>query len=111
MLEKMGISDGGGYMRTAFPDGVPLESAFIAPQLRAQLDATLDEAASSGSWMDAQSVLPSAISPADASSLLQRAAAAHSKGRSSKRDSKSPQSMESVPNCANESPYYPSFSL
>ena len=80
MLEKMGIANGRSYMEAAFPDGSPLETAFAAPQLASQLDAAVEEAVSSGSWLDAQACLPSALSTADAASLLQQSPALQSAG-------------------------------
>ena len=80
MLEKMGIANGRSYMEAAFPDGSPLETAFAAPQLASQLDAAVEEAISSGSWLDAQACLPSALGSADAASLLEKSPALQSAG-------------------------------
>ena len=42
----------------------------LFPQLHAQLEAAVEEALASGGWLDAATVLPSALSAADAGVLL-----------------------------------------
>lgn len=67
-------------MASRFPEGILLESVCVAPQLQAQLDAAVEEAISSHSWLDAQTVLPAAIISIDAAVLLQQSVAAQSTG-------------------------------
>ncbi|GIM08278.1 hypothetical protein Vretimale_12254 [Volvox reticuliferus] len=82
-VRRLGISNERAYLRSTFPDGLPLESAFVAPSLLATLEAAVDEvataatAAAGGSaagcgWVDLGPLLPSILSEADVAALLGR---------------------------------------
>lgn len=71
-LVKLGISGGRTYLEATFPEGVPLETAFVGPSLLAQLEAAAEEALSAGSWIDVAPLLPPSLSAADISDLLTR---------------------------------------
>lgn len=58
------------YLKNTFPDGIALETAFIAPTTLTQLEAAVEEAVASGSWTDVAPLLPSVLTPADAAALL-----------------------------------------
>ncbi|EFJ45906.1 hypothetical protein VOLCADRAFT_105788 [Volvox carteri f. nagariensis] len=80
---SLGISNERSYLRGTFPDGLPLESAFVSPSLLAALEAAVEDvaaAASTGSgvgsggggWVDVAPLLPSVLSEADVAALLGR---------------------------------------
>ncbi|KXZ55512.1 hypothetical protein GPECTOR_2g1061 [Gonium pectorale] len=72
-VKRMGISGERAYLRSAFPDGIPLESAFVAPSLLASLEAAVEEAVAAGAgWVDVGPLLPSALSAGDVAALLGR---------------------------------------
>ena len=80
MLERLGVANPKSHMASKYPDGIVLESVFVAPQLQAQLDAAVEDALSSRSWLNAQAVLPASLSSADTANLLEQCVAAQCKG-------------------------------
>lgn len=73
---SMGISNTASHLRSAFPDGIPLDSAFVSPALAAALEAAVEDAVTggggSGGWVDVGPLLPSVLSAADVAALMQR---------------------------------------
>jgi hypothetical protein len=47
---KMGLTGGRAELERLLSDGIALDGAIVAPQLLLQLEASVDEALSSGSW-------------------------------------------------------------
>lgn len=90
MATKYGVSNPAQYFAQNFPDGVALSSAYISPAVSHQVEAVVEEAVQSGSWCDVMSVVPSALTPADAAQVLEKSnigAMAHGKGTSGKKGS------------------------
>ncbi|KAG2435773.1 hypothetical protein HXX76_006969 [Chlamydomonas incerta] len=89
-VRRMGISNERAHLKAAFPDGITLESAYVAPQLVATLEAAVEDVVAanahavslgggggggvSGGWADVGPLLPSALGPADVAALLERLA-------------------------------------
>ncbi|PNW71999.1 hypothetical protein CHLRE_16g686650v5 [Chlamydomonas reinhardtii] len=98
-VRRMGISNERAHLRAAFPKGVALESAYLAPQLLATLEAAVDDVLAAnahavslaggggaggggggggagggggGGWVDVGPLLPSVLGPADVAALLGR---------------------------------------
>ena len=69
-VRKAGISNEKGYLKTAFPEGMALDTAFVSPGLLANLEASVEETLMGGSWLDAATLLPPALSAADVGQLL-----------------------------------------
>lgn len=49
-VAKLGIPSARAHLAAAFPDGVPLETVFVGPELLQQADAAAEEAVASGTW-------------------------------------------------------------
>lgn len=49
-VAKLGIPSVRAHLGAAFPDGVPLETVFVGPELLQQADAAAEEAVASASW-------------------------------------------------------------
>lgn len=71
-MTKLGVSNARTHLVGLFPEGIPLQSAFVAPSLIEQLNAAVEEALDSKSWMDCLPLVPSVLSAADAADLLAR---------------------------------------
>eukprot|EP00798_Chlamydomonas_sp_ICE-L_P012768 gene12768-16019_t len=71
-VKKVGITNEMIYLAGKFPDGIALETAFVAPSLLLQLEAAVEEAVASDSWLDVAPLLPSVLTPADTSALLKK---------------------------------------
>jgi hypothetical protein len=69
-VRKAGISNEKGYLKAAFSEGMALDTAFVSPGLLANLEASVDETLMGGSWLDASTLLPPALSAADVGQLL-----------------------------------------
>ncbi|KAK9845381.1 hypothetical protein WJX81_005067 [Elliptochloris bilobata] len=71
-VRRAGIPGARAHLAAAFPGGIALDSAFVAPELAAQVEAGVEEALDSAGWADAAALAPAALSPADAAALLER---------------------------------------
>ncbi|GAB4816872.1 hypothetical protein N2152v2_003918 [Parachlorella kessleri] len=71
-VSKYGIAAPRQFLPQHFPDGIALDSAFVAPSVVDQVEACAEEALQAGSWCDVQPVLPSILSTSDAAALLGR---------------------------------------
>ena len=80
-VAKLGISSSKQHLQTAFPDGIPLETAFVSPSVIHQLDASAEDAVQCGSWCDVQALLPPALSHEDAAGLLEHCSVMQSSGK------------------------------
>ena len=49
-VAKLGIPSARAHLQASFPDGVPLDTVFVGPELLQQVDAAAEEAVTSGSW-------------------------------------------------------------
>jgi len=49
-VAKLGIPTAQAHLQANFPDGVPLSTAFVGPELVQQLDAAVEEALSAEHW-------------------------------------------------------------
>lgn len=47
---KLGIPSAQAHLQANFPDGIPLDTAFVGPELVQQLDAAVEEAISAEQW-------------------------------------------------------------
>ncbi|XP_075751981.1 E3 UFM1-protein ligase 1-like isoform X2 [Rhipicephalus microplus] len=72
-LVRLGIPDPKAYIRRHFKDEslVFLKSLCIGQTLLAQVEAAIDEAAGTGSWVDVAPLLPSVFTPEDVSGIVQ----------------------------------------
>ncbi len=98
----MGISNSVSHLRSAFPDGIPLDSAFVSPALAAALEAAVEDAVAGGGgggaggggagggggWVDVGPLLPSVLSAADVAALLQRVGVLREQERKPARERK-----------------------
>ena len=81
MVTKLGVANAQQHLLGLFPDGIALQSAFVAPTHVQQLDAAIEEALEGESWVDCLPLVPSVLSTADAVDLLSRVPAAQQLGR------------------------------
>ena len=79
-MSKLGVTNTRVHLESLFPEGIPLQTAFVAPLLIQQLDAAVEEALDSNSWVDCLTLVPSVLSPADAADLLARCPSVKSLG-------------------------------
>ena len=80
MVTKLGVASAQQHLLDLFPDGLALQSAFVAPTHVQQLDAAIEEALEGDSWVDCQPLVPSVLSPADTVDLLSKVPAAQQLG-------------------------------
>ena len=80
-VSKLLISSGKHHLQTTFPDGIPLETAFVNPTVVHQLDASAEDAAASGSWCDLQALLPPALTHDDIAVLLEHCSVMQPSGK------------------------------
>ena len=80
-VAKLGITASKQHLQTTFPDGIPLESAFISPSVIHQLDASAEDAVTSGSWCDVQALLPPALTHEDMAAVLEHCSVMQSSGK------------------------------
>lgn len=73
-LSRLGIPDPVGYIRKKYKSSslIYLKSVCVGQSLVDQVEASVEEAISSASWLDIQPLLPSCFSEEDASILLQQ---------------------------------------
>ena len=79
-MSKLGVTNARVHLDSLFPEGIPLQTAFVAPLLIQQLDAAVEEALDSNSWVDCLTLVPTVLSPADAADLLARCPSVKSLG-------------------------------
>ncbi|XP_053314786.1 E3 UFM1-protein ligase 1 [Spea bombifrons] len=74
-LSRLGIPDPIGYIRKRYKSAhlLYLKSACVGQSIVDQVEASVEEAVSSGSWLDILPLLPSCLSMEDAGMLLQQA--------------------------------------
>lgn len=70
-VAKLGITASKQHLQATFPDGIPLETAFVSPSVIHQLDASAEDAVASGSWCDVQALLPPALTHEDTAAVLE----------------------------------------
>ncbi|XP_028393266.1 E3 UFM1-protein ligase 1 homolog [Dendronephthya gigantea] len=82
-LSRLGITDVQGYLKRRFKtkSNVYLKTCCAGPLVVGNLEAAVDEALSSGTWLDVMTVLPSPFLPDDAAQLLEKCL--NSSGRTS----------------------------
>ncbi|XP_040284715.1 E3 UFM1-protein ligase 1 isoform X1 [Bufo bufo] len=73
-LSRLGIPDPIGYIRKKYKSAplIYLKSVCVGQSIVDQVEASVEEAISSGSWLDIEPLLPSCFSVEDASILLQQ---------------------------------------
>lgn len=81
MVTKLGVANAQQHLAGLFPDGLALQSAFVAPSQVQQLDAAIEEALETDAWLDCAPLVPSVLSTADAVDLLSKAPAAQQLGK------------------------------
>ena len=69
-MAKLGISAAKQHLRSIYPDGLALETAFVNPAVVHQLDGFAEDAVASNSWCDLQALLPPALTHDDTIALL-----------------------------------------
>ncbi|XP_066533559.1 E3 UFM1-protein ligase 1 [Hoplias malabaricus] len=71
-LVRLGIPDPGGYIRKRFKGSglLFLRGVCVGPEIVAQLEASVDEALTSHTWIDLQPILPSCLSEEDSGLLI-----------------------------------------
>ncbi|PFH35352.1 hypothetical protein BESB_062390 [Besnoitia besnoiti] len=70
LAKESGFSDARSYLQKEFPEGIPLATVYVHPQLVAPLQANIQEAVSASSWADLSSLLPSVFTSEDMRMLL-----------------------------------------
>jgi hypothetical protein len=80
MATKNGVNNPAQYLAQAFPEGLALSSAFVAPTVSHQVEAAVEDAVQSGSWCDVITVVPSALTASDAAQVLEKSNIAAAKG-------------------------------
>ncbi|KAL9268571.1 E3 UFM1-protein ligase 1-like protein [Drosera capensis] len=65
-LHKLGIPQPVQYLQSRYPEGIPLVTIFIHSSMIEMLDASVEDAIESNSWIDSLSVLPLSFGPQDA---------------------------------------------
>jgi len=80
MVTKLGVANAQQHLLGLFPDGIALQSAFVAPAQVQQLDAAIEEAVDTDSWVDCLPLVPSVLSTADTVDLLSKVPAAQQLG-------------------------------
>ena len=70
MVAKLGVANVQQHLLGLFPDGIALQSAFVAPTQVQQLDAAIEEALEGESWVDCLPLVPSVLTTADTVDLL-----------------------------------------
>jgi len=72
-VTRLGISDPKQYIKKRFPDSglVFLSSCCISASIVEQMEVAVEEALSSGSWVDVLPLLPTVLGPEDARQLVQ----------------------------------------
>ncbi|XP_056422121.1 E3 UFM1-protein ligase 1 [Hyla sarda] len=73
-LSRLGIPDPVGYIRKRYKSAslIYLKSVCVGQSIVDQVEASVEEAISSGSWLDIEPLLPSCLSVEDSSILLQQ---------------------------------------
>ena len=79
-VAKLGITASKQHLQTSFPDGLPLDTAFVSPSVIHQLDASAEDAVASGSWCDLQALLPPALTHEDTAAVLEHCSVMLSSG-------------------------------
>lgn len=74
-LTRLGISDPPNFIKRHFPDEkiIFLDSVAVGPTIMDQVDANIDEAIATGSFVDISTILPSVFSETDTEMLLKMA--------------------------------------
>ena len=80
MVTKLGVANAQQHLLGLSPDGIALQSAFVAPAQVQQLDAAIEEAVDTDSWVDCLPLVPSVLSTADTVDLLSKVPAAQQLG-------------------------------
>jgi hypothetical protein len=80
MAAKLGVGNARAHLETLFPDGIALQTAFVAARLTDQVDAAVEEALDSGGWVDCLQAVPSVLSAGDTADLLARCSSVQSLG-------------------------------
>ncbi|XP_071819369.1 E3 UFM1-protein ligase 1-like isoform X2 [Apostichopus japonicus] len=72
-LSRLGVTDPKGYIKRRFKAEkfIHLKAASIGKILQDQVDATIDEAVRTSSWVDVMPILPSSLSRQDVNQLIQ----------------------------------------
>lgn len=79
-VAKLGITASKQHLQTTFPDGKPLDTAFVSPSVIHQLDASAEDAVASDSWCDLQALLPPALTHEDTAAVLEHCSVMQSSG-------------------------------
>ena len=79
-MAKLGITASKQHLQATFPEGIPLETAFVSPSVIHQLDASAEDAVASGSWCDVQALLPPALTHEDTAAVLEHCSVMQSSG-------------------------------
>ncbi|KAL0369751.1 UNVERIFIED_CONTAM: E3 UFM1-protein ligase 1 [Sesamum angustifolium] len=69
-LHKLGIPQPIQFLQSRYPEGKPLATIFAHGSLIEMLDAAVEDAIESGSWIDSLTILPASFTPQDASKIL-----------------------------------------
>ncbi|KAL0417800.1 UNVERIFIED_CONTAM: E3 UFM1-protein ligase 1 [Sesamum radiatum] len=69
-LQKLGIPQPIQFLQSRYPEGKPLATIFAHGSLIEMLDAAVEDAIESGSWIDSLTILPASFTPQDASKIL-----------------------------------------
>lgn len=70
MLVRMDIKQPRVFLKKKFPDGIALTNTYISPILLNQLESVVEETVASDGWIDACTVVSTAIEPDDINNML-----------------------------------------
>ena len=79
-VAKLGITASKQHLQATFPDGIPLDTAFVSPSVIHQLDASAEDAVTSGLWCDLQALLPPTLTHEDTAAVLEHCSVMQSSG-------------------------------
>ncbi|GAX74437.1 hypothetical protein CEUSTIGMA_g1886.t1 [Chlamydomonas eustigma] len=71
-VRKLGIPNDRAFLAASFPDGLPLETAFVSLNLLSQVEAACEDVSNSGQWTDVMTLLPPDLSGHDVEALMSR---------------------------------------
>eukprot|EP00898_Chlorokybus_atmophyticus_P006603 jgi/Chlat1/6944/Chrsp52S09108 len=70
VLQKLAIPQPAKYMQSLYPDGTALGTVFVGSLLFSQLESAVEDAVSSGTWVDLSQLMPTAFSKSDTVQLI-----------------------------------------
>lgn len=83
---KLQVARPYNFLKSRFPDAVPLNASVVSAGLQLQLEGSIEAAITEGALLDAATVVPSGVSPSDVALLLRKSPLLESKKAFAIRD-------------------------